>query len=62
MVVSVESNAAARLASGQEPVAGNYFVALYSDHAVRLTRPGLLRVDRLLPHFYDPPFRDLRYS
>lgn len=34
----------------------------YSDNLVRLTRQGLLRVDRLLPHFYDPEFQDIRYS
>lgn len=33
----------------------------WSDDAVRLTRPGLLRADRLLPHFYDPQFRDIHY-
>ncbi len=29
---------------------------------VRLTRPGLLRVDRLLSHFYDSQFQDIRYT
>ena len=33
-----------------------------SPEAVRLTRPGLLRVDRLLPHFYDSTFQDIRYT
>jgi oxygen-independent coproporphyrinogen-3 oxidase len=33
-----------------------------TDEAVRLTRAGLLRVDRLLPHFYDSAFRDVRYT
>lgn len=33
-----------------------------SDEAVRLTRRGLLRVDRLLPHFYDSRFQDVRYT
>jgi oxygen-independent coproporphyrinogen-3 oxidase len=33
-----------------------------SDGAVRLTRKGLLRVDSLLPEFYDPPHRGARYS
>jgi oxygen-independent coproporphyrinogen-3 oxidase len=33
-----------------------------SDEAVRLTRRGLLRVDRLLPRFYDSRFRDVRYT
>jgi len=32
------------------------------DDAVRLTRAGLLRVDRLLPAFYLPRHRNLRYS
>jgi oxygen-independent coproporphyrinogen-3 oxidase len=31
-------------------------------HAVELTRSGLLRVDRLLPYFYDPTFHSVRYS
>ena len=34
----------------------------WSDDAVRLTRQGLLRVDRLLPRFYDSHFRDVRYT
>jgi oxygen-independent coproporphyrinogen-3 oxidase len=29
---------------------------------VRLTRAGLLRVDRLLPLFYDPQYLDVRYT
>ena len=29
---------------------------------VRLTRSGLLRVDRLLPLFYAPPYRGRRYT
>ena len=33
-----------------------------SDEAVRLTRRGLLRVDRLLPHFYGSRFQDIRYT
>ncbi|HMJ89209.1 MAG TPA: coproporphyrinogen-III oxidase family protein [Candidatus Acidoferrum sp.] len=33
-----------------------------SDETVRLTRSGLLRVDRLLPHFYDSQFQDARYT
>jgi hypothetical protein len=33
-----------------------------SDDAVRLTRQGLLRVDRLLPRFYGSHFRDVRYN
>jgi oxygen-independent coproporphyrinogen-3 oxidase len=34
----------------------------FDDDAVRLTRSGLLRVDRLLPHFYDPRFHNVRYT
>lgn len=30
--------------------------------AIRLTRAGLLRVDRFLPRFYDPEFREIRYT
>lgn len=33
-----------------------------SDEAVRMTRHGLLRVDRLLPRFYDSRFQDVRYT
>jgi oxygen-independent coproporphyrinogen-3 oxidase len=33
-----------------------------TDEAVRLTRRGLLRVDRLLPRFYDSRFQDVRYT
>ena len=33
-----------------------------TDGTVRLTRKGLLRVDSLLPEFYDPPHRGARYS
>ena len=33
-----------------------------SDEGVRLTRQGLLRVDRLLPRFYDSRFQDVRYT
>ena len=33
-----------------------------SDEAVRLTRRGLLRVDRLLPRFYDVRFQNVRYT
>jgi oxygen-independent coproporphyrinogen-3 oxidase len=29
---------------------------------VELTRPGLLRVDALLPAFFEPDFRDVRYT
>ena len=33
-----------------------------SDEAIRLTRQGLLRVDRLLSRFYDSQFQDVRYT
>jgi oxygen-independent coproporphyrinogen-3 oxidase len=33
-----------------------------TGEAVQLTRPGLLRVDRLLPYFYDHQFQDVRYT
>ncbi len=33
-----------------------------TDSQIRLTRKGLLRVDSLLPEFYDPPHRGARYS
>jgi oxygen-independent coproporphyrinogen-3 oxidase len=32
------------------------------DGEVRLTRPGLLRVDSLLPRFFESPFRSVRYT
>lgn len=32
------------------------------DDAVRVTRPGLLRIDRLLPAFYLPRHRGVRYA
>ena len=34
----------------------------FDQRGVRLTRTGLLRVDRLLSHFYDSPYRDQRYT
>ncbi|MHB8520326.1 MAG: coproporphyrinogen-III oxidase family protein [Limisphaerales bacterium] len=34
----------------------------YSDAGVGLTLEGLLCVDRLLPHFYDPRYHTTRYS
>jgi oxygen-independent coproporphyrinogen-3 oxidase len=37
------------------------FLTLDPD-GVRLTRAGLLRVDRLLPLFYDPQYLDVRYT
>ncbi len=33
-----------------------------SSEGVRLTKNGLLQADRLLPAFYDAPFRNVRYS
>jgi oxygen-independent coproporphyrinogen-3 oxidase len=33
-----------------------------SDTLVKLTRQGLLRVDALLPAFFEPQFRDVRYT
>jgi oxygen-independent coproporphyrinogen-3 oxidase len=33
-----------------------------SDQSVRLTGDGLLRVDRLLPCFYDAKFQNVRYT
>jgi len=29
---------------------------------LRLSRAGLLRVDSLLPRFYEPRYRDVRYT
>jgi oxygen-independent coproporphyrinogen-3 oxidase len=37
------------------------FVQMDGD-AIRLTRPGLLQVDRLLPEFFLPQHRDARYA
>lgn len=37
-------------------------LATYSKHGVWLTRKGLLRVDALLPSFYDPEFQNVRYT
>ncbi len=34
----------------------------WNEHVVELTRAGLLRVDRLLPSFYDARFQSIRYS
>ncbi len=33
-----------------------------TEEAVKLTRAGLVRVDRLLSHFYDPRFQSVRYT
>jgi oxygen-independent coproporphyrinogen-3 oxidase len=37
------------------------YVTLH-DGRVELTRAGLLRVDGLLPAFFEPKFRDVRYT
>lgn len=34
----------------------------YTETGVQLTADGLLQVDRLLPQFYDPQYRDIRYT
>jgi oxygen-independent coproporphyrinogen-3 oxidase len=36
--------------------------ATLGDRRVELTRAGLLRVDALLPAFFEPQFRDVRYT
>jgi len=33
-----------------------------SEDEIRFTRGGLLRVDQLLPEFYEPHYRDSRYT
>ena len=42
-------------------IAAEGWLACTAD-AVRLTRPGLLRADRLLSRFYDPEFQRTRYT
>jgi oxygen-independent coproporphyrinogen-3 oxidase len=37
-------------------------LATISGDDVRLTRAGLLRVDELLPRFYEPEYRNVRYT
>jgi oxygen-independent coproporphyrinogen-3 oxidase len=37
-------------------------VAAITGDEVRLTREGLLRVDTLLPRFFEPEFRNIRYT
>lgn len=37
-------------------------LATVADGRVRLTRQGLLRVDALLPRFFEPQFRGIRYT
>jgi hypothetical protein len=34
----------------------------YTASGVQLTAEGLLKVDRLLPRFYDSRYRQLRYT
>jgi oxygen-independent coproporphyrinogen III oxidase len=36
--------------------------ATIDDDRIRLSRAGLLRVDALLPAFFEPQFRDVRYT
>jgi len=36
--------------------------AAFEGDAVRLTRAGLLRVDALLPRFFEPQYRNVRYT
>jgi oxygen-independent coproporphyrinogen-3 oxidase len=35
---------------------------IFQDDRIELTRAGLLRVDALLPAFFEPEFRDVRYT
>jgi oxygen-independent coproporphyrinogen-3 oxidase len=44
-----------------ERLAGREMLS-WSGDAVKLTREGLLRVDSLLPEFYDPKYRGARYT
>lgn len=37
-------------------------VAMMEGDTIRLTRPGLLRVDTLLPRFFEEEFRNVRYT
>jgi len=34
----------------------------FANGTVKLTQNGLLRVDQLLPAFYDPHYQNARYS
>ncbi len=47
-------------ATWDEYVADGY--ASVNDARIELTRTGLLRVDALLPAFFEPQFRDVRYT
>ncbi|MDZ4659034.1 MAG: coproporphyrinogen-III oxidase family protein [Bythopirellula sp.] len=44
----------------QEYEAAGYFIV--QDNRVELTRQGLLRIDALLPAFFEPQFQDVRYT
>jgi oxygen-independent coproporphyrinogen-3 oxidase len=44
-----------------DSLAGDGFARLEGD-AVQLTRAGLLRVDQLLPRFFEDPYRNSRYT
>jgi oxygen-independent coproporphyrinogen-3 oxidase len=37
------------------------YVTIEGDE-IRVTRSGLLRVDSLLPRFFEPQFRNIRYT
>jgi oxygen-independent coproporphyrinogen-3 oxidase len=37
-------------------------MAELDDNSIRLTRKGLLRADSLLPRFFEPEFRNIRYT
>ncbi|MCI0414119.1 coproporphyrinogen III oxidase family protein [bacterium] len=38
------------------------YLTVHNPDRIQLTRSGLLRVDQLLPLFYDPQFRNARYT
>ncbi len=44
---------------GQLQESGN---AVLDNGSIRLTPAGLLQVDRLLPAFFEPQFREVRYT
>jgi len=37
-------------------------MAVTTDNEIRITREGLLRVDALLPRFFEPQFQNVRYT
>lgn len=54
-----------RFAAAWQAIAAEGFLATAPEADggdVRLTRAGLLRVDALLPHFFEPQFRSVRYT